>query len=73
MTEAPEHTCMHADEPRRHYAEWNKTRPTKTHTVWSHLYTESKNPDSQNQPLPGLGSDRNEMLVNGTNFQSQGE
>ena len=33
-----------------------------------------ENPDPQNQPLPGLGSDRNEeMLVNGTNFQSQGE
>ena len=44
------------------------------HILYDLTYTRNlKNPDSQNQPLPGLGSDRNEMLVNGTNFQSQGE
>ena len=42
MTEVTYHTCMHADEPRRHYAKRNKTRHRKTHTIWSHLYMESR-------------------------------
>ena len=38
---------MHADEPRRHYAKWNKTRHRR-HILYDLTYTQNlKNPDSE--------------------------